>query len=235
MRIPSVNMQKLENRSKMVVHLGKEPGTKAYRLYDPVGKKVHVSRDVVFEETKSWVWEQGVEKETRDENIFVVFGMGSAEARVNDTGRIENSTRKYLGSTEESGYVSNLELQTESPHSANSYVSNTDSEASSEVLKYKTLSEVYENAEQVELNDEELFLVAPDEPANYKQASKERLWRQAMEREIEAVEQNKTWSSTMLPPGQKVIGLNWVYKLKKDTNGNIVKHKARIVAKGYVQ
>lgn len=38
-----------------------------------------------------------------------------------------------------------------------------------------------------------------------------------------------------MPPGHKVIGLKWVYKLKKDANGEIQKYKARIVAKGYVQ
>jgi hypothetical protein len=38
-----------------------------------------------------------------------------------------------------------------------------------------------------------------------------------------------------LPAGQKPIGLKWVYKLKKDSSGAIVKHKARHVAKGYVQ
>jgi Reverse transcriptase (RNA-dependent DNA polymerase) len=31
------------------------------------------------------------------------------------------------------------------------------------------------------------------------------------------------------------VGLKWIYKLKKDTQGRIVKHKARLVAKGYVQ
>jgi hypothetical protein len=38
-----------------------------------------------------------------------------------------------------------------------------------------------------------------------------------------------------LPAGQKPIGLKWVYKLKKDSSGAIVKHKARLVVKVYVQ
>lgn len=38
-----------------------------------------------------------------------------------------------------------------------------------------------------------------------------------------------------LPPGHKAICLKWIFKLKRDTNGKIIKHKARIVAKGYVQ
>nr|GEY51139.1 hypothetical protein [Tanacetum cinerariifolium] len=35
--------------------------------------------------------------------------------------------------------------------------------------------------------------------------------------------------------GRKPIGLKWVYKLKRDPSGNILKHKERLVAKGYVQ
>jgi hypothetical protein len=36
--------------------LGYEKGTKAYRAYDPVNKKVHVTRDVVFDEQAQWDW-----------------------------------------------------------------------------------------------------------------------------------------------------------------------------------
>ena len=34
--------------------------------------------------------------------------------------------------------------------------------------------------------------------------------------------------------GVKIIGLKWVYKIKKDTEGKIIKCKARVVARGYV-
>nr|GEV00095.1 ribonuclease H-like domain, reverse transcriptase, RNA-dependent DNA polymerase [Tanacetum cinerariifolium] len=34
---------------------------------------------------------------------------------------------------------------------------------------------------------------------------------------------------------QYSIGLKWVFKTKKDANGNIIKHKVRLVAKGYIQ
>lgn len=56
-----------------------------------------------------------------------------------------------------------------------------------------------------------------------------------MQSEIESIEKNDTWKLVELPTGLKPIGLKWVYKLKRDTSGEIVKHKARLVAKGYVQ
>ena len=43
-------LTKLEDRSTPMVFLGYAEGTKAYRLYDPRGDKVLVSRDVVFDE-----------------------------------------------------------------------------------------------------------------------------------------------------------------------------------------
>ena len=56
-----------------------------------------------------------------------------------------------------------------------------------------------------------------------------------MEEEMKAIEDNKTWVSCDLPPKQKAISLKWVFKVKKDPEGKIVKYKARLVAKGYAQ
>jgi hypothetical protein len=38
-----------------------------------------------------------------------------------------------------------------------------------------------------------------------------------------------------LPLGHKAIGLKWIFKMKRDEKGEIIKHKARLVARGYVQ
>lgn len=57
MKVPGAQTKKLDDRSKTVIYLGSEPGTKAHRLYDPNSGVIQVSRDVVFEEDKSWSWE----------------------------------------------------------------------------------------------------------------------------------------------------------------------------------
>jgi hypothetical protein len=47
---------KLDNKSIKCIHLGVNEESKAYKLYDPEKKKIIISRDVVFEEKKSWNW-----------------------------------------------------------------------------------------------------------------------------------------------------------------------------------
>jgi hypothetical protein len=50
-----------------------------------------------------------------------------------------------------------------------------------------------------------------------------------------AIEDNQTWTLTELPVGRGAIGLKWVFKVKRDEQGNVVRHKARLVVKGYAQ
>ncbi|GKV24632.1 hypothetical protein SLEP1_g34217 [Rubroshorea leprosula] len=57
----------------------------------------------------------------------------------------------------------------------------------------------------------------------------------AMEEEMESLHKNKTWDLVQLPEGRKAIGCRWIYKLKKDSKGNIERYKARLVIKGYAQ
>jgi hypothetical protein len=56
-----------------------------------------------------------------------------------------------------------------------------------------------------------------------------------MQSEMDAVEKNCTWELADLPRGHNAITLKWVFKLKRDETGAIVKHKARLVARDFVQ
>jgi hypothetical protein len=56
-----------------------------------------------------------------------------------------------------------------------------------------------------------------------------------MDDELGSIRDNNKWKLVDLPKNHKAIGLKWVYKIKKDAEGNLVKHKARLVTKGYVQ
>jgi len=53
--------------------------------------------------------------------------------------------------------------------------------------------------------------------------------------EMDAVKTNRTWELADLPRGHRAITLKWVFKLKRDEAGAIVKHKARLVARGFLR
>ena len=82
----------------------------------------------------------------------------------------------------------------------------------------------------------ELHLACDDgEPRSFTEAERDAAWRVAMQSEMDAVERNRTWELADLPRGHRAITLKWVFKLKRDEAGAIVKHKARLVARGFVQ
>ena len=56
-----------------------------------------------------------------------------------------------------------------------------------------------------------------------------------MNNEIEQLKKNNTWIMVDRPKNRKVLKNLWIYRTKKDHNGNIVKYKARLCLKGYLQ
>jgi len=56
-----------------------------------------------------------------------------------------------------------------------------------------------------------------------------------MQRELDALESNETWSLMDLPIGRRPIGCKWVFKTKHKLDDTIDRYKAHLVAKGYTQ
>jgi hypothetical protein len=50
---------------------------------------------------------------------------------------------------------------------------------------------------------------------------------------MRSIVNNNTWEIADLPKDHKAIGLKWVFKVKRNPAGEVVKHKARLIAKGY--
>ena len=61
-------------------------------------------------------------------------------------------------------------------------------------------------------------------------------WIAAMDDELKSHQENKTWGpETTLPPGRTCVGTKWLFKIKRDKDGNVLRYKARYVAKGFSQ
>ena len=77
-------------------------------------------------------------------------------------------------------------------------------------------------------------------PASYSEAMARpdaSVWRSAMDRERQSLLDMGAFEEATLPPGQKAIGLKWVYDYKTDSLGVKIKgkEKARLVAQGFTQ
>lgn len=77
-----------------------------------------------------------------------------------------------------------------------------------------------------------------DEPTTLRQAfesSEADKWKKAADEEYASLIKNNTWTLTDLPQGRNVISNKWVFKRKYNEKGEIVRHKARLVVRGFSQ
>jgi hypothetical protein len=109
-----------------------------------------------------------------------------------------------------------------------------------EPLRYHTMENLLDDQPVLGLAphdlESQLHLACDDgEPRSFTEAERHVAWCAVMRSEMDAVEKNCTWELADLPRGHNAITLKWVFKLKRDEVGAIVKHKARLVARGFVQ
>ena len=99
-----------------------------------------------------------------------------------------------------------------------------------ETVRYRSIQSIYDDTN---LLCSELCLLFAEEPSSYSLAAKQEVWRDAMKEEISAILKKKTWI-VVKPQGDiKRIGVKWVFWVKKDSKGKILRYKARLVVKGY--
>jgi hypothetical protein len=75
-------------------------------------------------------------------------------------------------------------------------------------------------------------------PQSMRQAMKHPLkdgWIEAAERELRGLETHNTFEKVNIPEGKQVIPVKWVFHYKCDSNGYLIKQKARICVRGDLQ
>nr|GFB82657.1 hypothetical protein [Tanacetum cinerariifolium] len=90
---------------------------------------------------------------------------------------------------------------------------------------------LYIDAEEHELGD-------LGEPANYKAAlldPESKKWLDAINVEMQAMEDNHVWVLVELPPNARTIGSKWLFKKKTNMDGVVYIFKAHLVANGFTQ
>ncbi|GJV10498.1 retrovirus-related pol polyprotein from transposon TNT 1-94 [Tanacetum coccineum] len=93
---------------------------------------------------------------------------------------------------------------------------------------------------RLQLHEQALFcyydaFLTSVEPKNYKDALTQACWIEAMQEELNEFERLEVLELISRPDKVMVITLKWIYKVKLDELGGILKNKARLVAHGYRQ
>jgi hypothetical protein len=79
------------------------------------------------------------------------------------------------------------------------------------------------------LGNGEVLLLDNDEPATYAEAVMDldsEKWQVAMRSEIDSMGENQVWNLVDPPDGVRPIECKWIYKKKKDMDGNVNIYKA---------
>nr|GEZ62266.1 zinc finger, CCHC-type [Tanacetum cinerariifolium] len=172
-KITIPHLKKLDDRSILMIYLGVEEGSKACRLYDPIAKKKHVSRDVKFMETKPWEWDKdGDDTNTQDTfwTSFVVEGVDNENDTPVNTEINDNITYQEhdLITDPDSpvtppAYTYNPNSKEEEEATISSLRNSKDRFHDTPVRGFKDLTEIYQNAREVETKT---LLFTKEKPRN---------------------------------------------------------------------
>ena len=205
---------KLEDRSKEMVFVGYEGGTKGYRYFNPTTHNVHLSRDVIFDEGRKWNF---MERQPSEGMELCVSGVNHGFDNPNM--RMKEDRDNLEGVFQD--MPSNKASQGEGLTLTSNKV----------IPRFRSVQALYEATDPIE----EEYLISFEELATYSKASEDEVWRKAMEEEITSIKKNDTGTLLKALISCKPISVKSVYKLKKNPLGKILKHKERLVVKGYDQ
>lgn len=200
----------MDAKSVKLVFIGYSEDSKAYRCFNPVTKKVHISREVTFFEEKLWAWRNDAESDAR-----AFAPIASMESELVNTSSFETQPSDPSFERSDDSHNSREDIEPQS--------SSTTSPPAPE--RYRRLEDIYNCS----------FALTAADPSTFEEASKHEGWMAAMRDEMESIQKNQTWYLTALPEGKKAIGLKWIYKTKLNPDGSELRKKARIVAKGFAQ
>lgn len=202
MLIPKQKRTKLEPKGKKLILVGYEKDSTNYRLFEPVSKKITISRHVVFNESKDL-------QLPRKNTILIQMDDEETHEQIKTP---ENHDEKPAEEMEDKDAETTME----------------DKELEKETRRILRPREKLHPPIRYEAN-----LIETDVPLTYDEAMNNhdsRKWRAAILEELEALKKNYTWDLLPLPPGKRSISSKWVFKVKRDADGQIQRHKARLVA-----
>ena len=232
--IPKDERSKLDAKSKQCIFIGYGQDDFGYRCYDPVGKKLIRSRDVVFIEDQTI---EDIDKAERsstssDGDLVDIDPIPMMDDDTQESASQQEEQHEDVGEPLIVDDASNDVVLPETGLERGEQLPLQ--EVANQPLRRSTRerrsSTRYPSSEYVLLTNE-------GEPESFHdvQTLKDKdSWVEAMHEEINSLKKNNTFELVELPKGRRALKNKWVFKLKRGDD-NFIKYKARLVVKGYGQ
>ena len=222
----NVNLRKLDARSVKAKFVGYDSKSTAYILQDLTTNKLIKARNVLFKEDE--IQPLSSKEELHQEDTI----LKSPNLDLNEDCLNEQTKEKPVG--DEVG-----ETENEVPNAPEQLPDEEEDLGEEEPLprasRNRRPPERYGNPYTFcAIQHEEIAT----EPKTYEEAvksNKAKQWKEAMQAEVESLENNDTWTFVDRPKDKNVLPGKWVYRVKYGADGQVDKYKARYVAKGYAQ
>ena len=249
------NTTKLQDRAIPTVLVGYSninQEVKGYRLWDPVGHKYIVSRDVDFNESMFYKdrfrlldTPEEVYLELCNEEDFIeesAYQPANSEPVITPPPQPESSPTSKATKSVRSENEEDSDWEPILKPSRPKMTSHDEEEYDFEPILQHTRRN---NASYMSIQQLGLLTVGidvdcadetiPQSVQEIMKSPKVKEWLEAMKLEYDALIESDTWYLVDLPPGANVIKGKWLLTIKRDGKGKIIKYKARWVAKGYSQ
>lgn len=199
---------KFESRTEKCLMMGY--CTNGYRLWSIDGHKIVLGRDVYF-----------------DENKFKFESSDSDDWLPSDVHEDLDKPEESVQEKSESDTEEEMPVET----NQSSHPETPLRRSTREKVKPKYL----EDYAVLALNAEAYVEDVPETIEEIQKSENKAEWMEAVNKELDSLESNNTWTLVNAPRNVNVIGCKWIFKLKRDSSGNISKYKARLVAKRCAQ
>ena len=237
--VPSVKRSKMESKARKLTLVGYSMEHKAYRFVDRATNQITVSRDARFIELGNGSSSVEFPVVPEEEERAAVEKVKILPLKKDGEESVDVNTPKSAREDPLNDQQREHELN-DDDSDRSMYESMSDNE---EPRAREVRRPVRKNRGVVPqyLNEYVLDIAAgsaecvEEEPNSVEEAKQKKVWRDAMADELESHRRNNTWELVPQPKGRKVIGSKWVFKVKKNELGQVVKCKARIVAQGFAQ
>ena len=204
--VPDQRRSKLDDKSHQCVLLGVSDETKAYKLFYPITKKIIISKDMIFEEDKSWNWE-----EERAESTPTALNMNGQNE--DESSQEEEEDDNVVVTSQHGEESENVELTP--PHMATTESQQSDftntlvQGRATRTHRQPSWLGDYETNLFVEEEEDLLAMMLTDsaDPLTFEEAKTSSKWREEMDTEIQAIERNNTWVLVDPPDGVIPIGV----------------------------